>query len=203
MDERIPSNTRRWPVQKRSQDRLERVLRIAEGLIVERGFANLNVRELADIANVNISTIYACFPNSKAILRFLAVRYIEEIEDKLESWLGEIARSDSAEMMVDQLIDKFIQFYEDYPSWKAIWRGVQSDSELLAMDMEDTRATAAHFGALLKLINPALSDNVELTAMVLITINGAVIRLASELSVREREAAHRQLRQLARRMLIF
>ena len=59
MAEKLPANARKWPVQKRSLERLERVLRVAEGLIVERGFANLNMNEIAEIANVNISTIYA------------------------------------------------------------------------------------------------------------------------------------------------
>lgn len=78
MTEVIPANARRWPVQKRSPERLERVLRVAEGLIVERGFANLNMRQVAEIASVNISTIYAYFPNSQSLLRVIALRYIEE-----------------------------------------------------------------------------------------------------------------------------
>jgi AcrR family transcriptional regulator len=204
MADKLPANARRWPVQKRSRDRLERVLRVAEGLIVERGFANLNMKELAEIANVNISTIYAYFPNSQSLLRVLAVRYIEDSERRAKELYGRVSDLDSpAEKMIDEILDVVIEFYQTNPNWNAIWRGMQSDNELMGMDIEDTRINSSLLGSLLTKINPNLGDDIHLTAMILTVINGAVIRLASELSVREREAIYQQLRQLVRRMLIF
>ncbi len=191
-------------MQQRSRDRLERVLRVAEGLIVERGFANLNMREVAEIADVNISTIYAYFPNSQSLLRSLALRYIEESETRAKELYGRVLDQNSPrEKMIDDILDVVIEFYQSHPNWNAIWRGMQSDNELMAMDIEDTRVNSVLLGSLLAKINPALSDDLELTSMILTTINGAVIRLAAELSVREREACYRQLRQLVRRMLIY
>jgi len=204
MADELPGNARRWPVQKRSQERLERVLRVAEGLIVERGFANLNMREVAEIANVNISTIYAYFPNSQSLLRVIALRYIEESKNRAKELYGRVSDLNSPrEKMVDEILDVVIEFYQSHSNWNAIWRGMQSDNELMAMDIEDTRVNSSLLASLLKRINPALDDEVDLTAMILTTINGAVIRLASELSVREREAIYRQLRQMVRRMLIY
>ena len=204
MPEKLPANARKWPVQQRSRDRLERVLRVAEGLIVERGFANLNMNEIAEIANVNISTIYAYFPNSKSLLRAIALRYIEEAERRAKELYGRVSDLNSPpEKMVDEIVDVVIEFYQTHPNWNAIWRGMQSDNELLAMDIADTRVNSSVLGSLLRKINPALGGDIETTAMILTTINGAVIRLASELGVREREAIYRQLRQLVRRMLIF
>lgn len=203
MAEHLPANARRWPVQQRSRDRLERVLRVAEELIIERGFANLNMKEIAEIANVNISTIYAYFPNSQSLLRVIALRYIEESERRAKELYGKVSDLDSPrEKMVDEIMDVVIGFYQTHPGWNAIWRGMQSDNELMAMDIQDTRINSALLGALLKKINPDLGDDADLTAMILTTINGAVIRLAAELSVREREAMYRQLRQLVRKMLI-
>jgi len=204
MAEEIPANARRWPVQKRSRERLERVLRVAEGLIVERGFANLNMREVAEIANVNISTIYAYFPNSQSLLRVIALRYIEESANRAKELYGRVSDLNSPrEKMVDEILDVVIEFYESHPNWNAIWRGMQSDNELMAMDIEDTKVNSSLLGLLLKRINPDLDDDIDLTAVILTAINGAVIRLASELSVREREAIYRQLRRLVRRMLIY
>jgi len=204
MAEELPANARRWPVQKRSRDRLERVLRVAEGLIVERGFANLNMREVAEIANVNISTIYAYFPNSRSLLRVIALRYIEESEKRAKELYGRVSDLNSPrEKMVDEILDVVIEFYHSHSNWNAIWRGMQSDNELMHMDIEDTKVNSSLLASLLKRINPDLDGDVELTAMILTTINGAVIRLASELTVREREAVYRQLRQLVRRMLIY
>ena len=191
-------------MQQRSRDRLERVLRVAESLIVERGFANLNMREVAEIACVNISTIYAYFPNSQSLLRTLALRYIEESERRAKELYGRVLDQNSPrEKMVDDILDVVIEFYQSHPNWNAIWRGMQSDNELMVMDIEDTRVNSVLLGSLLAKINPALSDDLELTSMILTTINGAVIRLAAELSVRKREACYRQLRQLVHRMLTF
>ena len=171
-------------MQQRSRDRLERVLRVAEGLIVERGFANLNMREVAEIADVNISTIYAYFPNSQSLLRSLALRYIEESETRAKELYGRVLDQNSPrEKMIDDILDVVIEFYQSHPNWNAIWRGMQSDNELMAMDIEDTRVNSVLLGSLLAKINPALSDDLELTSMILTTINGAVIRLAAELSV--------------------
>ena len=204
MTDDIPANARRWPVQKRSRERLERVLRVAEGLIVERGFANLNMREVAEIANVNISTIYAYFPNSQSLLRVIALRYIEESANRAKELYGRVSDLNSPrEKMVDEILDVVIEFYESHPNWNAIWRGMQSDNELMAMDIEHTKVNSSLLGLLLKRINPDLDDDIDLTAVILTAINGAVIRLASELSVREREAIYRQLRRLVRRMLIY
>jgi len=202
MNEAISSLARRWPVQKRSRERLERVLRIAEGLIVERGFANLNMKELAAIANVNISTIYTYFPNSQSLLRVLALRIIEELRAKENKLVAKLAELKTLEDLVDGYVDLSIDFYRSHTSYTAIWRGMQSDTELLALDIDDTRATAHALVPLFERFNPALGDNIELTAMMLTTMTGAVIRLASELSVRERETAIHQLHVLARRMLI-
>jgi AcrR family transcriptional regulator len=203
MGETVSSTARRWPVQKRSQERLERVLRIAEGLIVERGFANLNMKELAEIAKVNISTIYTYFPNSQSLLRILALRFIDELRREETSLVDKLAALNSPESLVDGFIDLAIEFYRSHPSYIAIWRGMQSDSELVAMDIHDTRATGRALAPLFRQINPAVGEDAELTAMILTAMTGAAIRLASELNVREREAAIHQFHLLARRMLIF
>lgn len=203
MTEELPANARRWPVQKRSRERLERVLRVAEDLIVERGFATLNMKEIAEIADVNISTIYAYFPNSQSLLRVIALRYIKESERRAKELYGKVADLDSPkEKMIDDIMDVVIEFYQTHPNWNAIWRGVQSDNELMALDIEDTHRNSAILGSLLKKMDPELDDDADLTAMILTTINGAVIRLAAELGVREREAMYRKLRQLVRKMLI-
>jgi len=203
MDVTVSSPTRRWPIQKRSQDRLERVLRVAEELIVERGFANLNMKELAEIAKVNISTIYTYFPNGQSLLRVLAMRILAELQNRMVPLFSEIDRFDSPEKILDGYMDLVFDFYHRHPTFHAIWRGMQSDRELMMMDIEDSRLSAQAIVPLLKAINPKLSDDVETTAIILVSINGAVIRLASELGVREREVAHHQLRLLVRRMLIF
>jgi len=203
MSEALPANARRWPVQKRSRERLERVLRVAEDLIVERGFANLNMKEIAEIADVNISTIYAYFPNSQSLLRVIALRYIAESERRGKELYGLVSAQNSPkEKMIDEIMDVVIEFYQTHPSWNAIWRGMQSDNELMTLDIEDSRRNSAILGSLLKKVNPELGDDAELTAMILTAINGAVIRLAAELGVREREAMYRKLRELVRKMLI-
>ena len=78
---RLPSNTspRRLPKQERSRQVLEKVCRATLDLATQEGLRALNTNRIAQVAGVDVSSIYRFFPNKQAIIRFI-----------LERWLGEI-----------------------------------------------------------------------------------------------------------------
>ena len=194
---------RRTPIQRRSQERLERVLKVAESIIVERGFANLNMRELAQLADVNIATIYTYYPNGQSLLRSLADRYIETLTAEYARFLPMVNAMRTPAQKVDLFVSKSIEFYERHPGYAAIWRGMQSDLDLLALDLADTRRYADVLSPVLASINPKLRGDLRTFSMLLITMLGAGIRFGELQETRERRQVIKQLREVFQRMLIF
>jgi AcrR family transcriptional regulator len=194
---------RRTPIQRRSQERLERVLKVAESIIVERGFANLNMRELAQLADVNIATIYTYYPNGQSLLRSLADRYIEILTAEYARFSPMINAMRTPAEKVDLLVSKSIEFYERHPAYPAIWRGMQSDMDLLALDLADTRRYAEVLAPVLSSINPKLKGNLRAFAMLLIVVLGAGIRFGEGQEIRERRHVLKHLREMFHRLLLF
>jgi AcrR family transcriptional regulator len=194
---------RRQPIQRRSQERLERVLKVAEAMIVERGFANLNMRELAQVADVNIATIYTYYPNAQSLLRALAERYIETLTSEYTRVRALIDGMRTPAEKVDAFVSMAIDYYEHHPGYPAIWRGMQGDMDLLALDLKDTRFYADTLAPILASINPKLKGDLRALAMLLIAMLGAGIRLAERQEIRERRQLLKQLREAVHRLLIF
>lgn len=84
-----------------------RVLDAARELITEEGYAGLNMRDLADRAEVSVATLYNSFGSKGAIREALAVRFLEEIATEMDetSALGPIGRLHAlVNTAVDQLV---------------------------------------------------------------------------------------------------
>lgn len=127
MAENSSSSTgmRRKPRQARSQERVSRILDVAEALFIAEGYSATTTNAIATRANVPIGSLYQFFPDKAAILQALAIRYGELLHQRLSIL-------DNAELAklplpayVDQLIDVSDQFFSEYPGYYAIFMEVQ------------------------------------------------------------------------------
>jgi AcrR family transcriptional regulator len=116
---------RRKPRQARSQERVNRILDVAEELFASQGYTATTTNAIAARAQVSIGSLYQFFPDKNAILRALALRYAEMLHQRL-------AAIDETEPValclsnyVDQLIDTTYSFFTDHPSYHAIFMEVQ------------------------------------------------------------------------------
>ena len=64
----------RAPTQRRSIERVERILACATALIAERGSDQMKMSEVADMAGISIGSLYQYFPDKSAIIYALAER---------------------------------------------------------------------------------------------------------------------------------
>lgn len=116
---------RRKPRQARSQERVNRILDVAEELFASQGYAATTTNAIAVQAQVPIGSLYQFFPDKAAILQALALRYAEMLHQ-------ELVFIDAAEAVtlpladyVNQLIDTTNRFFTDNPSYYAIFMEVQ------------------------------------------------------------------------------
>ena len=116
---------RRKPRQARSQERVNRILDVAEALFASQGYAATTTNAIAAHAEVPIGSLYQFFPDKTAILQALALRYAERLHQQLitidDTEQATLPLSD----YVDQLIDTTDRFFTDNPSYHAIFMEVQ------------------------------------------------------------------------------
>ncbi|MEH6631970.1 MAG: TetR/AcrR family transcriptional regulator [Halopseudomonas aestusnigri] len=75
---------RRLPSQERSRLRVERILDAASTLLTSNSVDKLTTRRIAEVANVNIATLYQFFPNKEAIIFALYEKWLAETKVVLD-----------------------------------------------------------------------------------------------------------------------
>jgi AcrR family transcriptional regulator len=127
MAENSSSSTgmRRKPRQARSQERVNRILDVAEALFIAEGYNATTTNAIATRANVPIGSLYQFFPDKAAILQALAVRYGELLHQRLDVLNNAELAKLPLPAYVDQLIDVSDQFFSEHPGYYAIFMEVQ------------------------------------------------------------------------------
>lgn len=159
-----PSGMRRQPRQARSQERVNRILDVAEELFASQGYATTTTNAIAAQAQVPIGSLYQFFPDKTAILQALALRYGEMLHQELAR-IDEAAGALPLTDYVNQLIDTTDRFLTSHPSYYAIFMEVQgtireleeidaaSDAQLIeelaiSLSKRDARLASADCGAI-------------------------------------------------------
>ncbi|MEO1180392.1 MAG: TetR/AcrR family transcriptional regulator [Cyanobacteria bacterium J06636_28] len=112
---------RRQPKQARSQERVKQILDGAEQLFLDVGYDSTTTRAIAARANVSVGSLYQFFPDKEAILKALAIRYMETQYQRFLELHTPEALTLPLHSYVDRMIDVFDQFYTDYPGSRAIF----------------------------------------------------------------------------------
>jgi AcrR family transcriptional regulator len=120
-----PAGMRRKPRQARSQERVKRILDVAEELFITAGYTAITTNEIAARAQVSIGSLYQFFPDKAAILHALALHYRELLHQQVLAIHETEVASLPLEVYVDQLIDVTNQFFIEHPGYHAIFIQVQ------------------------------------------------------------------------------
>jgi AcrR family transcriptional regulator len=130
------SGMRSVPRQARSQERVDRILAVAEQMFITEGYNTTTTNAIAAQAKVPIGSLYQFFPDKAAIVRALALRYMEELHLRFINLEPNTVNSLSLKAYVDLLIDTTAQFFTDRPGYHAIFMQVQGTIPELA-EIED------------------------------------------------------------------
>lgn len=180
---------RRAPTQRRSRERVERILSTATELIAEKGSEGMRMSELAAEAGISIGSLYQYFPDKASIVRTLAERFNAEGRRCVEALLADVGDAESLRRALDQVVDGYYAMFRAEPVMRDIWSGVQADKDLQELDEADLQAHAAMLSQALAKVRPAMDDeDRERTAVLIMHLICSTVRLAITRDDREGEA---------------
>lgn len=190
---------RREPQQDRSRARVEAILEAARAIIVEGGSDAMKMSDVAARAGVPIGSVYQYFPDKPAILRELALRFMARVRTMLEGSLEGLRCRKDAFSKLDAILSDYYRFFIAEPDTRDIWAATQSDKELQALDVEDSRQNGVMLAKALAPLTPkANRQRLSDSCFLLVHLVGAAVRLAIAAGPREGERLMRETRALAR-----
>lgn len=176
----------RNPVQQRSRERLERLLKVAVELIGERGSDALRMSEIAERAGVSIGSLYQYFPDKAAIIRALAERCALQGRACIEAALAPVRDAAGLRRAFGELVDIYYGLFLAEPVMRDIWSGTQADRALRQIELDDSRANGAVLAAAMARARPrAERAALEIVAFLVMQLGEATMRLAISVDRRE------------------
>ncbi|MDF5753299.1 TetR family transcriptional regulator [Spongiactinospora sp. TRM90649] len=110
---------RRRPAQRRSLERVERMLDECARLLDEQGYEALTTKEVAKRAEVPIGTFYQFFPDKQGLVRALALRNLDAFLDRITARLATAELSHWTDV-VDLAIDEFVGMKRTTPGFAVV-----------------------------------------------------------------------------------
>ncbi|WP_236651941.1 TetR/AcrR family transcriptional regulator [Streptacidiphilus neutrinimicus] len=170
-------------MQRRSQERFDRILDATARLLDEVGYTALTTKEVARRAEVPIGTLYQFFPGVDGLLGALAERNLEHFMDRLTRRMEAERPSDIA-TMVDLAVEEYVAMHRAVPGFGvvdfgAVGREDAQSVHLLDSVLENNAAVADRLWALLgDLIGGEDRAAARISLQVALECADAVLRLA-------------------------
>ncbi|MER7406782.1 TetR/AcrR family transcriptional regulator [Streptomyces sp. NPDC000070] len=122
----VPHTTslRRAPVQRRSAERLTRILDACADLLDEVGYDALSTRAVAQRAGVPIGSVYRFFGNKRQMVDALAQRNLERYSERVTQRLREAGDGGWREAM-DAVLDEYLEMKRTAPGFSLVDFGNQ------------------------------------------------------------------------------
>ncbi|QOV39380.1 TetR family transcriptional regulator [Streptomyces ferrugineus] len=119
-----PATLRRAPVQRRSAERLTRILDACADLLDEVGYDDLSTRAVAQRAGVPIGSVYRFFGNKRQMADALAQRNLERYTARVTERLEETGESGWRGAM-DAVLEEYIAMKRTAPGFSLVDFGNQ------------------------------------------------------------------------------
>jgi AcrR family transcriptional regulator len=114
------TGVRRAPIQRRSRERVQRILDAASDLIVEGGVTALGTRTIAERAGVPVASLYQYFADKDEILLALVERDTAEMDAAVAAAVGALDTA-SVRTIVTATMRAFVTIYHHRPAFVVIW----------------------------------------------------------------------------------
>ena len=193
---------RREPNQRRSRERVERILAAASALIAEKGSDAMRMGEVAAKADVSIGSLYQYFPDKAAIIRRLAERYNAAGRACIQAALATPRSMKELRAAFMGLVDTYYALFLAGPVMRDIWSGTQADKALREIELADSRANGAILAGALARLRPGIDRAVlAASAFLIMQLGEATMRLAISVERAEGDALVAAYKRLVDREL--
>ncbi|MFJ8183885.1 TetR family transcriptional regulator [Streptomyces sp. NPDC096105] len=190
---------RRAPVQRRSAERLARILDACAGLLDEVGYDGLSTRAVAERAGVPIGSVYRFFTGKRQMADALARRNLERFTERVTERLA-AAGDRGWRHAVDVVLDTYLDMKRTAPGFSLVEFGNQIP--VGARRAEPNHRVADRLAALLSgyLGRPA-DDDLRRTFLVAVETADTLVGLAFRTAPEGDEKIIAELRALLRAYL--
>ncbi|TDC47164.1 TetR/AcrR family transcriptional regulator [Actinomadura sp. KC345] len=137
----IRTPLRRLPAQRRSAERVQRMLDACAGILDEDGYDGLTTTRIAQRADVAIGSVYQFFPDKRAVAQSLALRNLEEFGERISARLAEDDFADWSDT-VGAIIEIFVDMHRTVPGFRVLRFGDVADVNLLDSDADNNAVVA-------------------------------------------------------------
>jgi len=170
---------RKTPNQRRSKERVEKMLSVAIELISQSGSDAMRMSEVAKLAGVSIGSLYQYFPDKSAIIQTLAERYNAQGKDCIKAGLAHVRTMDELCAAFGALIDEYYELFLAEPVMRDIWSGTQADKALRKIELASSRESASDLVNVLTRLQPKMDvDELSASAFLVMHLGEATMRLA-------------------------
>jgi len=119
------TSLRRAPVQRRSAERLTRILDACAELLDEVGYDDLSTRAVALRAGVPIGSVYRFFGNKRAMADALAERNLERYTERVTGRLAGAEGEGDWRSAMDAVLDEYLDMKRTAPGFSLVDFGNQ------------------------------------------------------------------------------
>lgn len=194
---------RKEPTQRRSRERVERILSCASTLIETGGSDAMRMSDVAEMAGISIGSLYQYFPDKGSIIRTLAERYNALGRECIADALQNVRDMNGLQASFSELIDTYHAIFLAEPVMRDIWSGTQADKALRDIDLLDSRLNGAVLADARLRVNPA-ADKVALenSSVLIMHLGQATMHLAISVDCAEGDALVENFKRMALRELL-
>ncbi|CAM5587466.1 TetR family transcriptional regulator [Streptomyces pilosus] len=192
------TSLRRAPVQRRSAERLARILDACAELLDEAGYDDLSTRAVAERAQVPIGSVYRFFGNKRQMADALARRNLERFTDRVTERLR-AADDRGWRRAMDVVLDTYLDMKRTAPGFSLVDFGNQIPVGTRA---EPNRRVADRLTGLLAAhLEREPDDDLRRTFLVAVETADALVQLAFRMEPEGDEKVIGELREMLRAYL--
>jgi AcrR family transcriptional regulator len=193
------TSLRRAPVQRRSAERLTRILDACADLLDEVGYDALSTRAVALRAGVPIGSVYRFFGNKRQMADALAQRNLERYTERVTERLGDGGSGDWRAAM-DAVLDEYLAMKRTAPGFSLVDFGNQIP--VGARHAEPNHRVADRLTELLSgYLGRTPDDDLRRTFLIAVETADTLVHLAFRVDPQGDEAIIAETRELLRAYL--
>ncbi|MFI6281051.1 TetR family transcriptional regulator [Streptomyces sp. NPDC050988] len=194
------TSLRRAPVQRRSAERLTRILDACADLLDEVGYDALSTRAVALRAGVPIGSVYRFFGNKRAMADALAQRNLDVFTERVTLRLREAAGTGGWRAAMDAVLDEYLAMKRTAPGFSLVDFGNQIP--VGTRDAEPNTRVADRLTDLLSsVLNREPDEDLRRTFLIAVEAADTLVQLAFRLAPSGDERVIEETRELLRAYL--